>query len=402
MSWKKNELGFIHEEIKGIEFNSQKIKPGYAFIALKGTKVNGSKYCKEALEKGATFCIAESNPDSLPENKIHIVKDSYKTLLEISQKRRKEFKGKIIGITGSVGKTTTKKGITESLKEKYKVETTQGNYNNELGINFSIANFDKNADFWVIEIGTSNPGEIANLAKQVKPDYSIITHITASHIGNFNTLKKIKEEKSEIITHTQIKAFFPNNYWYTKHLEEKANKISFEKFDKIKGKKQIKNGMKQLLKEFKVELKENFENEEGRDGILNLKINSKEITIINSSYNANPASVIDALEDLNQLKKDKTIAILGDMLELGKNSKRYHEALSCYIKNEAMIIGKEMKHLKNKKEEYKHYEEINEDFKKDLNKKLNNNKKETIGILIKGSVRMKMHQAVDYLKSLAL
>ena len=112
--------------------------------------------------------------------------------------------------------------------------------------------------------------------------------------------------------------------------------------------------------------------------------------------------IVKLKEIQNQLKKDKTIAILGDMLELGKNSKRYHEALSCYIKDEAMIIGKEMKHLKNKKEEYKHYKEINEDFKKDLNKKLNNNKKETIGILIKGSVRMKMHQAVDYLKSLAL
>lgn len=407
--WKENELTSLqilfevrHPAIYGISFDSRDIKAGDMFVALEGTRTHGYKYIKDALEKGA--CCA------LVSEKIHeyeniknsdstiVVSDPMKILEKMAVHARNRINGNVIAVTGSVGKTTMKQALAYFFKKAgFNTFATEKSYNNMLGICVSLAKMPSDTQIAVIEIGMNHPGEIEPLAQIVNPDYSIITHISMGHMEAFENLKDIAYEKGSIIKYTKKGVFFNKNLWYNHILKEIAEKNHVECFcfeNQEDSLKTLREGYNSILNKFGVQFDENFEFQEGRGKVESCRYLGKKIKLIDSAYNANPASMLEAIKDLNKYKGNK-IAFLGDMKELGKHEIRYHEALACYLKDIQVVgIGYLMKNLVNKLENATWYETV-EDVLVDLDKFIVENST----ILVKGSNSNRLKKIVEKLRS---
>ncbi|MBZ0241845.1 MAG: UDP-N-acetylmuramoyl-tripeptide--D-alanyl-D-alanine ligase, partial [Bacteroidales bacterium] len=164
-----------------VSIDSRKIEKGSLFFALKGENTDGNKFVHKALEAGAAFAVAD-DPE-MPEQKGVIkVEDSLATLQELAKMHRKNLKAKVIGITGSNGKTTSKELISRVLARKYKIAFTQGNLNNHIGVPLSILKISEETEIAVIEMGANHQGEIAALSRITQPHYGLITNIGKAHL----------------------------------------------------------------------------------------------------------------------------------------------------------------------------------------------------------------------------
>ena len=386
----------LKTKIKNISINSKEIKKNDIFFAIKGKNKDGNLFVKEAFEKGASLAIVNRINKSQNILKQIKVDNTLKFLTEASSVLRQNSLSKIIAITGSSGKTSLKDLIAKTLKKISKVTYSPKSYNNKFGVPLSLFNLKENDKFGVFEIGMDKKGEIDFLSKIIKPDIGIITNISYAHGKNFKNIHQIALAKSEIIHNIKNNGAIVLNAddkFYNLHkkiaVKRKLKVYSFSikrKNSTIKLNSVTKEGKKYKIsismynQKIYFYISSNFENEiknllaslaviriyfdinklsknifynhkasKGRGDISNIKINKKRVYLIDESYNSNPLSMNSAIENFNKMKikKSKKYLILGEMLELGKHSKKLHLALSKVINKTSIdsvsVIGKHIK-----------------------------------------------------------
>jgi len=420
----------------GASINSKNIKKNNIFFAIKGKNNDSHKFVKEAIKRGAIKSVISRNIKNINKSKIIKVKNTQLALNNLAKATRYHSSATIVGITGSVGKTTLKNLISFALKNYGKTYHSPHSYNNKYGVPISVANLKSDANYGVFEIGMDKKGEIESLSRIVKPEVAIITNISPAHFKNFNSLKDIAKAKSEIINNTvrggdiilnKDSNFF--NFLYNKSKKRGLNITSFsfkKKSDifllnykkiknnyrlKIKVKKDIfyfytKNLAKSFLTNIlacistlyvlglnlkRMEKKFiNFRVPQGRGDAFLIKKFNKKFIFIDESYNANPLSMDSAIKNIKYYKinkKNKKLILLGDMLELGKMSKKYHRKLSSVINksdiNKVFVYGKYIKETFNNLYSIKKGKIFNDlkDASSHFSKILNNNDL----LMIKGS-----------------
>ena len=377
-----------------IKINSQEIKKGDIFLALKGKNCHGNKFIKESINNGAAFCITEKSITIKKSGeKILIVKNISNFLIKLAKKKRKLFKGKVIGITGSAGKTTLKESLSFFLKFKFKISYSYKSYNNNLGVIISILNMSLNSKFAIFELGTNNFGEIKKLVKYIYPSQIIITNIQSTHLENFKNKKNIAIEKSNIF----IPKNNPNVELLILLMENKEENLLFNIAKKNKlnnivtvgGQKSdcliksLKNQNKKYLVKILINKKtfsfqsstniihrinnfifcmvlfqynkldtniiiNNFNNLKpviGRGLIFDKKLNQIKIKFIDETYNANPDTMKQSIDYFYsmQVKGFAKILILGNMNELGNSTKKFHLEILKYVEqykfNKVILCG---------------------------------------------------------------
>ncbi|WP_297420650.1 UDP-N-acetylmuramoyl-tripeptide--D-alanyl-D-alanine ligase [Clostridium sp.] len=365
-----------------ISTDTRKIEKDNLFIALKGENFNGNDYAIAAIEKGASIVIIDEVkflPGDLNDKGTIIKVDDTKTALgDLARFYRKKIGIKVVGITGSTGKTSTKDLVAAFLSGKYRVFKTQGNFNNEIGLPLMIFELSKEYDIAVLEMGMSNFGEINRLASIALPDIAAITNVGVAHIEYLITRENILKEKMSIVDFFEDKNLLIINcendmlklvnesdkyslekIGYDKDYEVYAENIEltdkYTSFDAV-----TKNGKKhrftlEMIGEHNVlngligiQVARNFglTFEEMEKGLENFNATSMRLefikndnfTIINDSYNANPDSMKAALEVLKNYNGNKKIAILGTMGELGDYAKEAHIETGKFAKGKADIL----------------------------------------------------------------
>ena len=372
-------------QIKNVVMDSRKVIEGSLFFAIN----NGNSYVKDVLDKGASLVIADNT--DIKDKRVIKVTDTIATMQDLATKYRNKLDIQVVGITGSNGKTTTKDIVYSLLSVKAKTLKTEGNYNNHIGLPYTLLNVTDEEKFVVLEMGMSSLGEIRRLGEISSPDYAIITNIGDSHIEFLKTRDNVFKAKTELLEFVDKEnTFVCGDDEYLGKLD--VNKVGFngnnthkiESYDfSNKGSKFILDG-----KEYEMPLlgKHNISNtaiaielakkigltdEEIQKGLKEIKISNmrfQEIKIgndiyINDAYNASPMSMKAAIDTLNEIYNDKyKIAILGDMLELGENEVDYHMDVLNYLLDKKIkliyLYGERMKKaydifMKNKSEEYR-------------------------------------------------
>ncbi|KGM97377.1 UDP-N-acetylmuramoyl-tripeptide--D-alanyl-D-alanine ligase [Clostridium novyi A str. 4552] len=438
----KVHINSCNHKYTNISTDTRKITKDSIFIALKGDNFNANDYIVDASNKGANLCIVDQikfNDNDLNEStSIILVENTRKALLDLAELYRSKLNIKIIGITGSTGKTSTKDLTAAALSSKYKVFKTQGNFNNEVGLPLMIFSLDNSYDVAVLEMGMSNFEEIHRLAKVAKPDIALITNIGISHIENLKTRENILKAKMEITDFLNkdsilivnkendlLKTVKSNDYkvmsiGFEKDVDYTAediftdeNHIEFtvchkdekERFNvPVPGKHNILNSMLAIVAGRSLDI----EYDKLKQGIKNLSVTSMRLdivkkdgfTIVDDSYNASPDSMKAAIDVINTIKGNRKIAILGTMKELGDDSYKFHKEVAEYAKKNnidfLITVG-----------------EFNEAYKEGYNNNLNfkefntiekaadfitSNLKEEDIILVKASRSMKFEYIVNKLK----
>ena len=440
----------LKTKIKNASINSKEIKKNDIFFAIKGKNKNGNSFIKEAFIKGASLAVVNKIDKSKNITKQIKVKDTLKFLTNTSSILRENYFSKIIAITGSCGKTSLKELIGKTLKKISKVTYSPKSFNNKFGVPLSLFNLNKNDDFGIFEVGMDKKGEIDYLSKIINPDVGVITNISYAHAKNFKNIKQIALAKSEIINNIKYGGAVVLNaddqfYNFHKKIALKK-KIKIYTFS-IKNKKtniKLHSVKKEGIK-YKIFINannqktyfyssSNFENNiinilaalaviiifkdinklsknifydhqitEGRGDISKIKINKKNIYLIDESYNSNPLSLNSAIKNFDKIKinNSKKHLILGDMLELGKHSKKLHSNIS-------KLINKTSINYVNVKGKYitETYKDINKDKKGVILKKnseiidlIKNNINNNDYLMIKGSNSTGLYKITKALKT---
>lgn len=383
------------KNIAGISIDSRNIHKNDLFIAIKGEKFDGNDFLDQALQNGASYTLSSTRSD----NGHHIfVEDLQDFLKKLCKRWLKDFNGKIIGITGSNGKTTTKDLIAHFLQSKFKVEKTLGNYNTSISVPLSIFSFSLKTDIYVLELGANRVGDIDYLSSMVKPHYGIITSISSAHLEGFGSIENIEKEKKSILKHSQKKYNFNELKPHSvDNLQTRNNSKIFIKNVEIAS--HISN---EVLKDFngsdlKVEsLLDSFEMPSGRGDVLSIN----NIKIIDDSYNANPESVKAALDHLNSFNGHRKLFVFGDMKELGDNEVNLHTEIGQYAEGKTDIIltvGKLAENAQSNSNNFALSLHFNDNIS--LLEKLTELLKDGDIILIKGSRSMQLDQLINELKN---
>jgi UDP-N-acetylmuramoyl-tripeptide--D-alanyl-D-alanine ligase len=359
--------------IRNFQIDSRKVTKNSVFFGLTGSNEDGSLYAKDAIRKGASLAIVKKskilNP-SVKSSKIILVKSPEKCLIESAKVAMGRYKGNVIGVTGSNGKTTTKNILKNCIKNSY---ATFQNYNNEIGLPLCALELDSKNTSAIFEMGATKLGDIDFLSNIIKPNIGIITHIGHSHLDGLNSVRGVLEVKSELISNIKKDgiAIVPDGK-YLNHWKKMRDDISFYTFGKkssasyfpsqiqmtkqglsffiesihLKKRIQIKtkllgmHNVLNILASFAAIHAAQLNIEEFVDGLrglvnppqrLELKTWAKQSQVIDDTYNANPDSMRAALDVLCQFQGRK-VAILGDMAELGRYRKKLHIGLGDYAK----------------------------------------------------------------------
>ena len=406
------------DKIENIIMDSRKVQKGDLFFAIN----NGNKYINEVLEKGASIVVAD--------NYLGDDKRVFKVLntVEFMQKFAKEYREalglKVIAITGSNGKTTTKDMIYSVLSRKYITKKTEGNYNNHIGLPFTILQLKEKDEIVVLEMGMSGFGEIDLLSSIAKPDIGVITNIGDSHLEFLKTRENVFKAKTELLNYVSSEnTYIIGDDQYLKNVV--GNKIGFSRENnfviedfidsndgmsfKVENSEYILNlnGKHNALNAgIAIAIGKRFDltSEEIKEGLKNLhltpmrfqKIEKEDVIYINDAYNASPISMEYSLNTFDKLYNNmKKIVVLGDMLELGEKEIEFHreiieKALSIKC-DKIYLYGERMK---------KAYDllEKNDKIRCFNNKenivKLIANEIEKIAVLLKGSRGMKLEEII--------
>ncbi len=332
-------------EASCVVIDSRKLEAGGVFIATRGEKVDGHSFIPQVFEKGAIAVVCEEAPADAAGACI-VVKDSFRALTDIAAFYRKQLNCKFIGITGSVGKTSTKEMTAAVLSQKYKVCSTEGNYNNEIGVPLTLLRIREDDECAVVEMGINHFGEMSRLTALVRPDIALITAIGECHLEAFHDRDGVLKAKTEIFEGMSEDAVAvlngeddklrsvtrKNTIFYTKN---DAPDLSF-----IRGRHMQLNAhgaaaVGRLLGLNDDEIIEGLKTVEimkGRGGIVELKSYS----LMDDCYNANPTSVKAAIDTLCETKELKKVAILGDMFELGEDEAKLHAEIGRYAKEKGV------------------------------------------------------------------
>lgn len=412
-------------DITNVVTDSRLVQPGDLFIAIKGEKFDAHNFVKEVWEKGAALVVVEHEVDGVPQERQLVVNNTQEAYGAIGAYNRSRFKGVVIGLTGSAGKTTTKEELKFVLSQFGKVYATTGNYNNYIGVPRTLCDMDMEADFAVIEMGMSAKGEIEKLVNWVKPEAAIITNVYPMHIEFFPNFEGIAEAKAEIFSGLKKggAAFINEDTNFADLLEKRALEygaevvkfgrnthpsVSFELSEE--GEHHLYNAWCVLSVIDKLGLDvakaaaglKYFGALEGRGKKHKLKLGEGSYILIDDSYSGQPEAMKLAIESLDKLKTTgRKVAVLGKMAELGESSaERHAEIGKCLAKSSIeVVIGvcPEMKEMlaqlpTDKKQYYFENKEGLDDFL--LNKLLQNNDI----VLIKGArYSSKLYQVAESL-----
>ncbi len=412
-----------------VSIDTRKIEPGSLFVAIKGDNFDANTFAKEALEKGASFVIID-NPKYFIDDRSIVVEDSLKTLQELAKYHRDYLNIPIIALTGSNGKTTTKELIQVVLSKKFNTKATLGNLNNHIGVPLTLLSFTKDTEVGIVEMGANHQKEIEFLCEIAKPDFGYITNFGKAHLEGFGGVEGVIKGKSEMYTYLrnhhktvfvnlndpiQVEKTAPiNSFTFglnTKNADVLINAINANPFVEVEvndtkitshliglyNSNNINAAISIGIK-FGVSLPdiksaiEGFVPQNNRSQLLT--VNSNEIIL--DAYNANPSSMVVALENFFQLENKNKIAILGDMFELGEESLEEHKSIVDLVNNNNSVttyfIGKDF--FTNKiQNENCHFFLTFEDFAQSFNGKAISNSL----ILIKGSRGMALERTLGIL-----
>lgn len=435
----QNNEGYFNK----VSTDTRKIEKDNFFIALKGDNFNGNNYATLAIEKGASIVMVDEvnfNIEDLNNRGTIIkVKDTKVALGDLARFYRNKLGIKVVGITGSTGKTSTKDLVAAFLSGKYKVFKTKGNFNNEIGLPLMIFELNSEYDIAVLEMGTSNFGEINRLASIARPDIAAITNIGVAHIEYLKTRENILNEKISITdffenknsliincendmlkTVMECEKFNLEKTGYNKEYDIYGKNIvlteettSFEVMTKegeshkftlnMIGEHNVLNALIgiQIAKDFGLtfdEMEKGLNNFEATSMRLEF-IKKDDITIINDSYNANPDSMKAALNVLNNYPGKRKIAILGTMGELGTYAKTAHKEVGEFAKDKADILITTGEF----KDDYKSgfgQNTITFETKEELLNELRKIIKQEDTILIKASRSAKFEEIINYIEEM--
>lgn len=368
-------FGLKHNEnyYSAVCTDTRKIEPNNIFFALKGANFNGNLYVKNALELGSTLCIVDElhiNEVDIPKNASVIVVDNTELALgALASYYIKKLKVKTIGVTGSVGKTSTKDMLAAALNLRYKVLKTNGNFNNHIGLPLTIFRLDSSYDVAILEMGMSNAGEIEYLANISNPDIAVITNIGLSHIENLLTQENILKAKLEstayfnknntlivngddkFLNTVESNVFSVIKTGFNKGFDVYAKNISiydtYSTFTLFNNNKEYncklelpgKHNITNYLLAIAVANKLGVDFELVSEGIKNIEKTSMRLdmsnyngyTVINDCYNSSPDSMKSALDVQFNLNKDRNIVVAGDMYELGNFTRQAHTDVAEYM-----------------------------------------------------------------------
>ncbi len=216
----------LYKSVTSVSIDTRNIKTNSLFVAIKGKNFDGHNYINEAIKKGAAAIVVSNRKlASLDEINVPIisVKNTIFAYGELANIWRNKFGGKVISITGSNGKTTTKEMVSQILSSRYKVHKTTANNNNQIGVPLTILSTPKNTDFLILEHGTNHFGEIEYTARIAQPDYSLVTNIGSSHLEFLESKEKVLEEKISLFNHTKENGFvFLNNDDFSFAIQKKT------------------------------------------------------------------------------------------------------------------------------------------------------------------------------------
>lgn len=344
--------------VKGFAVDSRKVGPGFLFFALKGEKVDGHSFLEEIRDKGAVCAVIDKNYEGEVEGlDLIFVEDVLYSLKFLAGKKALDQKIRCIGITGSVGKTTTKEFLSTLLEGSFKLGKTPGNENSQVGVPLSILHEKEDVELFIAEMGMSRKGEIASLVAMMPPEIALVTQVALAHALYFpGGVEEVAEAKAEILSKFTKKAFLHAQTKPFSAFHKSSLPLTFYGKDTDSKVIQTEDGYRiQIGKELSspftlpftaTHLIDNFLGavlvarelgvsfEEILSRVSNLKpykmrferVEKDDVIYINDSYNASPASMKAALENIPKpLVGGKVIAALGHMGELGSFSKRSHE-----------------------------------------------------------------------------
>ncbi|EWG09481.1 UDP-N-acetylmuramoyl-tripeptide--D-alanyl-D-alanine ligase [Cytobacillus firmus] len=366
----ENDVSSFHNtSIQGVSIDSRKIGRGNLFVPFKGENSDGHRFVEDAIEKGAAAAFWQKDVPNPPLHlPILIVEDTLTALQELARSYRNELKVKVAGITGSNGKTTTKDMTANLLSLKYKVQKTEGNYNNHIGLPLTILALEDDTEIAVLEMGMSGRGEIDFLTKLARPDAVIITNIGESHLQDLGSREGIAEAKLEIINGLRengLVIYYGDEPLLDENLKTYNGSAALRTFGRT-GKNDVypvdikQNdsgstfGINASSEEFYLPVlgTHNVLNalaamiaashfgvpyEKMNEGFASLKLTNMRMEllegkmgekIINDAYNASPTSMNAAIELVANLPGyKKKVLVLGDMLELGPQEEDFHYSI---------------------------------------------------------------------------
>jgi len=409
-----------------VSTDSRNIELNCIYLALKGQNFNGNKFASEAIHNGAAFAIVDESEYANDEN-ILLVEDVLKSLQQLASFHRQYSKAKIIALTGSNGKTTTKELISAVLSKKYNTVATKGNLNNHIGVPLTLLTIEKDTEIAIVEMGANHIKEIAFLCQVAQPDFGYITNFGKAHLEGFGGVEGVIKGKSELYDYLiENKRFvffnaddviqakklknYPNKFGYSTSDQEyyRINYSGANPFVELSAEKTKINS--QLIgsynftnccaavlmgKYFDVPL-ENIKNaieayipQNNRSQILD----KDDYHIVLDAYNANPNSMEAALENFKNIPGANKIAFLGDMFELGEHSEEEHEKIADLASgmnfDAVYLIGENFYKTNSDLEKFPSFE--------DFVSFLKNNKIKKGNLLIKGSRGMALERILDHL-----
>ncbi len=354
---------FLDCEVSSVAIDSRKVVKDTLFVAIKGARVDGHSFIPQVMEAGALCSLSEQDLGDVDYPYIR-VSSCTEALKDLAEHYRRSLDIKVVGITGSVGKTSTKEMIASVLSEKYNVLKTEGNFNNEIGLPLTVFNIREEHEVAVLEMGISHFGDMKPLAKIARPDVCVITNIGYAHLENLGTRDGILKEKSSMTDYMnpkgsvifngdddKLKSYTSRDGrtpvyfgltsscpFHVENIERKGLKGTYAEFVtptsrfhahiSIPGDHMIYNALAGVAVGYAL----GMNNDEIARGIEKLVpiagrnnlIEAKHYTIIDDCYNANPQSVSAALEILAKTECDRKVAVLGDMGELGDLTAQAH------------------------------------------------------------------------------
>ena len=415
---------------RGVSIDTRNLVDGQIFFSLRGEKYNGNDFAIEALDKGACYSVIDDKEilyKNQSQNLIY-VKDSLKAFQELSCYHRSHYDTKVIGVTGSNGKTTTKNLIYSILSQKYNVIKTKGNLNNHIGVPLSLFDINKKVDIAIIEMGANHIGEIERLCNIAMPDIGLITNYGKAHLEGFGGFEGVIQGKTEMFdyltknyghiilnnddelqvancrgdlaltygnkpdsefVYNYIKKDnkliiktenyeFKSNIYGDYNLSNLAVSITIGKFLNLKN-DEIQKGL------------DLFQNDSNRSEIIKLGTNK----IYLDAYNANPSSIKAAILNFDKEVSDKKILVLGDMFELGEYSHNEHQNIVDLIKNKnyekIYLVGNNFFKCKTKEEHIQKFKSLDQ-----LSESINFNNLNSMNILIKGSRGIGLEKLLNY------
>jgi len=424
-----SELHTLFLSCQSIVIDTRKVQPNSMFVALKGERFDANTFANEALEKGASFVIIDNAAYFIDERTI-LVNNCLETLQELATYHRKHLRIPIIALTGSNGKTTTKELIYSVLSKKYNVTATVGNLNNHIGVPLTLLSFSDKTEMGIVEMGANHQKEIAFLSEIAQPDFGYITNFGKAHLEGFGGVEgvikgkcelydyinkhnkkvfvncddAIQNEKTTALNRITFSEIETTAFSYIKSV--KANPLVVVEFENVTVNSHLiglynANNINAAIamglyfgvptNEIKSAI-ESYIPDNNRSQLLKKGTNE----IILDAYNANPSSMKVAFENFIQLENKNKIMILGDMFELGDESKEEHAKL---IQMMAPIQSVQCIFIGN----YFYQNKIESDnllFFKDFDvfsNYIKNNVPAEAFILIKGSRGMSLERTLDYI-----